>query len=191
MKGHHRGGPRRVRRNHTRRPPGRQGNQIADCPPDKARLTNRIADTSRLRLPVAFRSPVARYLPRPANSRSSFSSSGSVYSGDMGNTFGLKRILDRLEPALLVVEVPQIVIHKADQPDPVARLAHADVLARKHRIHVDLPALPTNPPAAGDGRRPVRAAGSPPRATRGTAGATGYRPRRAPSSRGPGGAAPG
>jgi hypothetical protein len=46
----------------------------------------------------------------------------TVYSEDIGNIFGVKRILDRLEPARLIVEVAQIVAQEGDEPDALADL---------------------------------------------------------------------
>ena len=43
----------------------------------------------------------------------------TVYTEDIGNTFGPKGFAKGFEPASLVVEVAEIVIHKADEPNPV------------------------------------------------------------------------
>jgi len=44
----------------------------------------------------------------------------TVYTEPIGNTFGAERILDRLHPSHLVVEVAQIVAHEGREPDVVA-----------------------------------------------------------------------
>ena len=101
----------------------------------------------------------------------------------MGNTFGPNGILDRLEPARLIVEVAEIVVHEGDEPDPVAHLLHPDVLAGKDLTQIDLPALVADPAAVGDGRRSSRAADSASsREAVVRARSTARRGRRAPSS---------
>jgi len=42
------------------------------------------------------------------------------YSGDIGNTFGLKRILDGLKPTGLGIEVAESVVHEATESDLLA-----------------------------------------------------------------------
>src|SRR6516165_10359456 len=82
-----------------------------------------------------------------------------VYTGHMGDSlfraqrqhFRSKRILDRFQPARLVLEVAQVVLHEGDEPDPLAHLADAHVLPRKDVAQIDLPALETNPAAMRDG----------------------------------------
>src|SRR6476661_3267273 len=41
----------------------------------------------------------------------------TFYSGDIGNTFGPKGFFDWFESARLVIEVSEIIVHKADQPN--------------------------------------------------------------------------
>jgi len=43
----------------------------------------------------------------------------------MGNTFGHEGIFQRFQHASLQIEVTQIIIHKADQPDVVVNLFNA------------------------------------------------------------------
>ncbi len=71
----------------------------------------------------------------------------TVYSGDIGNTFGPKGIVDRFEPAGLIVEIPQIVVHEGDEPDPLADLRHADILPRKHVAEIHFLAFEADPAA--------------------------------------------
>ena len=54
----------------------------------------------------------------------------TVYTDDIGNTFCPKRICDglELEPASLIVEVSQIMVHKADEPNPIVGLFDSDGL---------------------------------------------------------------
>jgi len=51
---------------------------------------------------------------------------------------GAQRIIDRFEPAGLVVEIPQIVLHEGDEPDALADLRQADILPGKHRTEIYL-----------------------------------------------------
>ena len=67
----------------------------------------------------------------------------------MGNTFGPNGFVDRFEPARLVVEVAQIVVHEGDEPDALADLRHADVLSGKDVAEIDLPAVEADPAAVG------------------------------------------
>lgn len=62
---------------------------------------------------------------------------------------------DRLEPARLVVEGAEIVVHEGDEPEMVVDLLHAHVLAGKDLAQIDLPALVADPPAVRDGAGPV------------------------------------
>ena len=54
-----------------------------------------------------------------------------------------------------VIEVPQVVIHRAHQPDPVAHLLHADVLPGKRPTEIDRPALSVDAAAPRHRRCPV------------------------------------
>ena len=42
-----------------------------------------------------------------------------------------QRIIDRLEPTRLVIEIPEIVVHEGDEPDVLVDLSHAHLLSRK------------------------------------------------------------
>ena len=53
----------------------------------------------------------------------------------MGDTFAVHRALD---PACLVIEEAQVVLHKPHQPDLVFDLVHADLLSRESLAQVDL-----------------------------------------------------
>ena len=79
----------------------------------------------------------------------------TVYSEHIGNTFGPKGFVDRLEPAHLVVKIAQIVLHEGDEPDALADLRDADVLAGKHVTEIDLPAMEADAAAVGHGERRV------------------------------------
>ena len=46
-------------------------------------------------------------------------------------------------------------MHEADEPNVVAHLFDADVLAGEHDAHVDLLAVVTDATAAGDGGGPI------------------------------------
>jgi hypothetical protein len=62
----------------------------------------------------------------------------TVHSEHIGNTFGLKGFFDRLQPARLVVEIAQIVVHEGHEPKVVAHLRDADVLSRNDVTEIDL-----------------------------------------------------
>src|SRR5580765_5325835 len=72
----------------------------------------------------------------------------------MGNSLG-PRIIDRFQPARLVVEVAQVVVHERDEPDALAHLFDAHLLSGKDLAHVDLPTLPANPPARCNDGGPI------------------------------------
>ena len=44
---------------------------------------------------------------------------------------GFKGVLEWFEPACLIVEVAQIIVHEGDEPDPFAHLFDADVLTAR------------------------------------------------------------
>ena len=60
------------------------------------------------------------------------------YSEDIGNTFASERVFDGLEPARLVIEVTEIILHEADEPDLVGNLFDAHLLAGKRSAQVNL-----------------------------------------------------
>ena len=82
-----------------------------------------------------------RTLPSPAPCGSVPDTWVAVYSGDIGNTFGPKGFRDGLQPAGLVVEVPQVMIHESDEPNVVAHLFDADVLTGEDGTEIDLLAV--------------------------------------------------
>jgi hypothetical protein len=55
----------------------------------------------------------------------------TFHSEDIGSTFGSKGFARELEPACLIVEVAQIIVHEADEPKPILGLFDADGLAAK------------------------------------------------------------
>ncbi|WP_192252378.1 hypothetical protein [Mesorhizobium caraganae] len=68
----------------------------------------------------------------------------------MGNTFGPKGFWSGSEPTCLVIEVSQIIIHEAAQPDVVLDLFDADGLAGEDDTEVDLLAIVADAAAGGD-----------------------------------------
>ena len=54
-----------------------------------------------------------------------------------------------------MIEEPQVVVHKADQPDSIADFLHADVLTGKHGAEVDLAAPEAGAAALSDGEGAV------------------------------------
>ena len=58
-------------------------------------------------------------------------------------------------PARLVVEIFQVVLHKADEPNVVADLGNAHVLPREGMTQIHFPPVQTNPPATRHEHRRV------------------------------------
>ena len=50
---------------------------------------------------------------------------------------------DRLESTRLIVEIPQVIVHKGLEPDVVVGLSDADSLAGEDLAEIDLAALET------------------------------------------------
>src|SRR5260370_40421619 len=67
----------------------------------------------------------------------------------------LKRAADRFEPACLVGEVAEVILHKADQPNLLADLLDADALAGEDRAEIDFLPIKADAPACGHGDGPV------------------------------------
>ena len=65
--------------------------------------------------------------------------------------FRSEGILDRFEPAGLVVEVAEIIVHEADEPNLLADLLDADALAGEDGAEIDLLAIEADAPACGHG----------------------------------------
>ena len=65
------------------------------------------------------------------------------------------RIRNGLEPTHLVVEVPEVVVHKTHEPDPVVDLPHPDILSGQYDAEINFPMVPANASASRDGRGPV------------------------------------
>ena len=64
-----------------------------------------------------------------------------------------ERILDRFQSARLVIEVSQVVLHEADEPNAVLDLLDADLLASEDQI--DLAAFKADPAAVRHDHAPV------------------------------------
>jgi len=74
------------------------------------------------------------------------------YSEDIGNTFGPKGF----EPAGLVVEVSEIIVHEVDGPNAVIGLFDSEVwLAGEHLAEIDLLPIEADAAAGRDGGNPV------------------------------------
>ena len=54
-----------------------------------------------------------------------------------------------IEPARLIVEAAQVVLHEADESDALAHLCDAHALAGEHMTEVDLSSAKADPAAAG------------------------------------------
>jgi hypothetical protein len=59
-------------------------------------------------------------------------------------------VFGAFDPSRLLIEEPQIVFHKADQPDFVADLADPDLLTCEHLAQVDLAFADADAPTGGD-----------------------------------------
>jgi hypothetical protein len=59
--------------------------------------------------------------------------------------------LPGFEPAGLIIEVSQIIIHKADEPNAVVGLLDADGLAGEHLTEIDPVVIEADAAAGGDG----------------------------------------
>jgi len=67
----------------------------------------------------------------------------------MGDTWA-ERIFERFEHSSLQIEVPQIIIHKTDQPDVVVNLLDADGLSSKDLAEINFFVAQTDAATAGD-----------------------------------------
>jgi hypothetical protein len=61
-----------------------------------------------------------------------------------------KRVFKGLQSFFLQIDVAEIVLHKADQPNTFFDFLDTDSLTSKDRAEVDFLAVETNAPAAGD-----------------------------------------
>jgi len=64
--------------------------------------------------------------------------------------FWAKRVVERLQSFFLQINVPKIVIHKADQPNTFFNFLDTHSLPRKDRAEIDFLAVETDASAAGD-----------------------------------------
>src|SRR5580692_3924189 len=71
-------------------------------------------------------------------------------TGDIGNGRRAERVVEGLQGLLLQVEVSQIVMHEADEPNALVDFLDAKLLACQHRGDVDLLAMKAEPAAGGD-----------------------------------------
>jgi hypothetical protein len=72
-----------------------------------------------------------------------------------GEHFRTERVFEWFEHRSLQIEVAQIIIHKADQPDIVLHFLDADGLTGKHRAEIDFFLAETNAAAVRDDNRSV------------------------------------
>src|SRR5579859_5041012 len=81
-----------------------------------------------------------------------------VRPGDMGDRsyrthrlhFWAKRVVERLQSFFLQIDVAEIVLHKADQPNPFFDFFDAHGLSGKDRAEIDFFAMQTDASAVGD-----------------------------------------
>ena len=64
----------------------------------------------------------------------------TLHSGDMGNNFGPKGFSIGFNPEPLVIKVPQVVVHEADEPHAVADLRDSDGLPDERLTQIHFPA---------------------------------------------------
>ena len=50
-----------------------------------------------------------------------------------------------------MIEVPEVIVHEADEPDVLAHLLDADALAREDGTEIDFASIEADAPARGDG----------------------------------------
>jgi hypothetical protein len=67
----------------------------------------------------------------------------------------VRRICERFEPASLVVEVSEIIIAKADEPNAIVGLFDSDGLAGEDPAEIDLLPIEADAVAGRDGGGPV------------------------------------
>ena len=70
----------------------------------------------------------------------------------MSSTFGWNGLLIRLQPTRLVIKVPQVVVHEADEPDVLVDLGDAHLLSGEDSAQVHLALLVADPAARGHDR---------------------------------------
>src|ERR1700747_848507 len=71
-------------------------------------------------------------------------------ASDMGDNPRAERIVERLQGLLLQVDIAQIIIHEADEPNALVDLLEAKRLTGKNHGDVDLLAVQANAPASRD-----------------------------------------
>src|SRR6185312_1736989 len=86
----------------------------------------------------------------PGMKKSASRSGGLRRSGDIGDCLWAERVVEGLQGLLLEVEVSEIVVHEADEPDAVVDFLDAELLAGQHGRDVDLLAMQAEPSAIGD-----------------------------------------
>ena len=55
-----------------------------------------------------------------------------VRTGDTGDNLGTERVVERLQGPLLELDIAEIVIHEADEPNAVVNLLDAEPLTGEH-----------------------------------------------------------
>src|ERR1700726_2097978 len=79
-----------------------------------------------------------------------FASATAPFGGhDRIQHFWPEGVFKRFEPAGLVIEVTEIVIHEADEPDLLAHLFDAHLLPGEHGAEVDFLPIEADAPACG------------------------------------------
>ena len=98
-------------------------------------------------------SEAARSLRRyGARFASGFAGIGAACEAGCGiQNFRSERVLEWFEPAGLVIEVAEIIIHEGDEPDFLAHLFDADLLSGEDGAEIDFPAIEADAPARGYG----------------------------------------
>src|SRR5262249_23595879 len=55
-----------------------------------------------------------------------------IRTGDVGDNLGAERVVERLQGPLLELDVAEIVVHEADEPNAVVDLLNAERLTGEH-----------------------------------------------------------
>jgi hypothetical protein len=69
--------------------------------------------------------------------------------------FSSEGVWSALDPAALIVEEAQVIVHEAGQPDVIGDFSRPDVLTRKDLTEIDLASCEAQAAALGDGDRHV------------------------------------
>src|SRR5215813_8156657 len=95
-------------------------------------------------------SAAKRWLPCHECRKARLASGRQRRTGDMGDRDRAEWVVEGLQGLLLQVEISEIVMHEADEPDPLVDFLDAELLAGQHGRDVDLLAVQAQATAGGD-----------------------------------------